>query len=148
MTLFATLQNAVGSGGDGGIQGVKCGRYGGNRNRLVRESGWTAVAMDKAADPIATGPVKVRTADGHEVAGPELFWLGGLHGLTKEPGEPIARTAAEGGAVLADHVEPDFLRAIAALRPKTHDFSSVATVFEDFEKQNLRRLDPDRRRLR
>ena len=135
VTLFASLQNAVGSGGDGGIQGVKFGRYGGNRNRVLRRSGWTAVAMDKSPDPIATGPVKVRTADGREVPGPELFWLGGLRGLTKEPAEQLLRTAADGGAVLADYVEHDFLRAIAALRPKTHDFAAVATVFEDFEKK-------------
>ena len=36
--LLATLQNAVGSGGDGGVQGVRFGGYGQNRNRVVREN--------------------------------------------------------------------------------------------------------------
>ena len=133
VTFFATLQNAVGSGGAAGIQGVRLAGYGGNRNHVIRQSGWTAVAMDKAADPIATGPVKIRTTDGQEVPGPELFWLGGLWGLTKEPAEQLVRTAAEGGVVLADDAQRDFFQAIAALRSKTHDFSAVATVFEDFE---------------
>jgi len=133
VTFFATLQNAVGSGGAGGIQGVRFGGYGSNRNHVVRENACVAVAMDKSADPVASGPVKVRTASGQEVPGPELFWLGGLSGLTNEPADLLARVAAEGGAVLADGVRPDFFRTLALLSHQSHDFSSVATVFEDFE---------------
>jgi uncharacterized protein (DUF608 family) len=133
VTLFATLQNAVGSGGSGGIQGVRFGGYGGNRNRVVRENVWSAVAMDKAVDPVASGPVKVRTASGQESPGPELFWLTGLSGLTKDPAELLTRTAAEGGVVLADGARPDFFQTIALLISKTRDFASVAMVFEDFE---------------
>jgi uncharacterized protein (DUF608 family) len=132
-TLFATLQNAVGSGGAADIQGVRLAGYGGNRNRLVRNPAWTGVAMDKAVDPVASGPVKVRTASGQESPGPELFWLAGLSGLTNEPAELLARTAAEGGVVLADGARPDFFRTVAVLSAKIRDFSSVATVFEDFE---------------
>ena len=62
VSLFATLQNAVGSQGAGGIQGVRFAGYGGNRNRAVRQAGLVAVAMDKSPDPVASGPVKVRAA--------------------------------------------------------------------------------------
>jgi hypothetical protein len=37
-----------------GITGVDW-RYGGNRNRVVRQPGMVAVAMDKAADPVHSG---------------------------------------------------------------------------------------------
>ena len=47
--LFATLQNAVGSGGDGGVQGVRFGGYGQNRNRVVREEPAPAAAAPAAA---------------------------------------------------------------------------------------------------
>ena len=133
VTFFATLQNAVGSGGAAGIQGVRLAGYGGNRNRVIRNNGWTTVAMDKSVDPVTSGPVKVRTAGGQEVPGPELFWWAGLSGLTKEPAELLARTVADGGVVLADGAGRDFFQAIAVLASKTRDFSSVATVFEDFE---------------
>ena len=73
----AALQNAVGNPGADGLQGVRFGGYGGNRNRVQRGEAMTVVAMDKAADPVATGPVKVRTAAGKEVHGPEMLWLSG-----------------------------------------------------------------------
>ncbi|MCR4415223.1 MAG: GH116 family glycosyl-hydrolase, partial [Thermoguttaceae bacterium] len=57
VTLFGTLQNAVGSQGAANIQGVRHPAYGGNRNRVVREAGFTAVAMDQAPGPRASGPV-------------------------------------------------------------------------------------------
>src|SRR5208337_275481 len=80
----ATLQNAVGNPGVEGLQGVRLGSYGGNRNRTVRGEAMTVVAMDKATDPVAPGPVKVRTEAGKEVPGPELLWLAGLPGLTAQ----------------------------------------------------------------
>ena len=40
------------------------------------KNGWTAVAMDKSADPVASGPVKVRTAGGQEVARPGAVLAG------------------------------------------------------------------------
>ncbi len=145
--LLATLQNAVGSGGDGGVQGVRFGGYGQNRNRVVRDknpapsgsgtggSGMVAIAMDKSADPVATGPVKIRSAGGGEVAGPEILWLAGVAGLTPDIAGPMARIAAEGGLLVADGATKNFAEAVAALRAQHRDFESVATVFEDFEKK-------------
>ena len=93
----------------------------------------TVVAMDKAPDPVASGPVKVRTAAGKEVPGPELLWLAGLPDLTAQTAEPLARIAAEGGVVLADGVSPAFFESLAKLRASQGDFNAVATVFDDFE---------------
>jgi uncharacterized protein (DUF608 family) len=144
--LLATLQNAVGSGGDGGVQGVRFGGYGQNRNRVVRDKtpapsggpgsgGMVAIAMDKSADPVATGPVKIRSAGGGEVEGPEIMWLAGVSGLTPDIAGPMARIAAEGGLLVADGATKNFAEAVAALRSQHRDFESVATVFEDFEKK-------------
>ncbi len=131
--LFASLQNAVGSGGAGGISGVKFGGYGGNRNRVLRDGGMVAVAMDKSADPVATGPVKVRTERGMEVSGPEMYWMAGVSDLTAETAGPVARAAAEGGVVLLEGVGAFFFETLEKFRAAARDFSSVATVFEDFE---------------
>ena len=133
VAFSAALQNAVGNGGAGGLQGVRFGGYGGNRNRVLRGEAMTVVAMDKAADPVASGPVKVRTAAGKEVAGPELLWLAGLPGLTAPTAEPLARIAAEGGVLLADGASPAFFETLAKLRRSQGDFNAVATVFDDFE---------------
>ena len=130
--LIASLQNAVGSGGAGGIQGVHFGGYGQNRSRVVRDGGSVIVAMDKSADPVASGPIRVRSSAG-EVAGPEIHWLAGVSNLAAETAQPFARIAAEGGLLLAAGVTKDFLEAVAKFRSDQHDFSAIATVFEDFE---------------
>ena len=127
----ATLHNAVGNPGAEGLRGVRFGGYGGNRNRLVRSESMTTVAMDKTPDPVATGPVKVRTKAGREVPGHELHWLAGLSGLTPETADPLARVAAEDGCVLADGVSPAFFETLAQLRG--HGLQAAATVFDDFE---------------
>jgi len=132
-TFCATLQNAVGNAGAEGLQGVRLGGYGGNRNRVVRGNAMTVVAMDKSEDHVMSGPVKVRTAAGKEVPGPTLLWLAGLSGLTAQTAEPLARIAAEGGVVLADAVSPTFFESLAKLRAGQGDFNAVATVFDDFE---------------
>ncbi|MCY2994260.1 MAG: GH116 family glycosyl-hydrolase [Planctomycetota bacterium] len=136
VSLLATLQNAVGSQGAGGIKGVRFGGYGGNRNRVVHEKNFTAVAMDKSPDPVATGPVKVRGKHGAEVEGAELFWLAGVADLSPQVAETLARIASEGGTVLADGVQPGFWKTIATLRDRQGDTADVATVFEDFERDN------------
>ncbi len=135
VAFSATLQNGVGNPGAAGLQGVRMSGYGENRNRVLRGDAMTVVAMDKAADPVSSGLVKVRTAAGKEVPGPELFWLAGLPGLTAQTAEPLARIAAEGGVVLAVGVSPAFFQALARLRGGQAGFHSVATVFEDFEKK-------------
>ena len=123
----------MGNPGAERLQGVRLGGYGGNRNRVVRGEAMTVVAMDKTPDPVATGPVKVRTKAGKEVPGPELLWLAGLPDLTAQTAEPLARIAAEGGVVLASGVSPGFFQSLARLRGSQADFHAVATVFDDFE---------------
>jgi uncharacterized protein (DUF608 family) len=131
VTLAATLQNAVGCGGAADIQGVRHAGYGGNRNRVLRKTGRTIVAMDKEPGAVPTGPIKVRTAAGREVRGPEMFWMAGPVDLTPQVAEPLARIAAAGGVVLLDGVTPSFFQTLARLRAKKRE---EFTVFEDFEK--------------
>lgn len=134
--FLASLQNAVGSQGAGGIQGVKFAGYGANANRVVREKNWTAVAMSKSPDPVAQGSVKVRNAAGHEVEGPEMLWLTNVPDLTPQASEVLSRVAAEGGVVLADGVHPGFFNTVATLRDPKRGKAALATVFEDFERDN------------
>src|SRR5208282_5175492 len=133
VAFSAALQNAVGNGGAQGLQGVRHGGYGGNRNRVVRGETMTAIAMDKAADPVASDPVKVRTSAGKEVPGPELHWIAGISALTAPAAEPLARIAAEGGVVLVAGASPAFFASLSKLRAGQGDFNSVATIFDDFE---------------
>jgi uncharacterized protein (DUF608 family) len=136
VNIFAALQNAVGSRGATGIQGVRHSGYGGNRNRVLRDDAGVTLAMDKSVDPVASGPIRVQTIDGQEVAGPELIWLAGVAALTTETAEPLARIAGEGGVVLADGVSKAFLQAVDRLHSNSHDLTGIGTVFEDFEKEN------------
>ena len=69
-----------------------------------------AVAMEKSADPVATGPVKIRSAGGGEVAGPEILWLAGVSGLTPDIAGPMARIAADGGLLVADGATKNFAK--------------------------------------
>jgi uncharacterized protein (DUF608 family) len=133
VTLAATLQNAVGSGGARGIQGVKSAQYGGNTNRTVRQDGLVAVAMGQSPDPMVSGAVKVRSGDGRESACAEMFWLAGVPDLAAEAADCLARIAAQGGVVLAEGVSSRFFATLAALRSSRPD--ATATVFEDFEKK-------------
>jgi hypothetical protein len=135
VAVLATLQNAVGSGGSADVRGVRLGGYGGNRNREIRHDGLVAVAMDQSPDPVASGPVRLREADGREAPGPEMFWLAGLAALIGPAAEPLGRIAADGGVLLADGARPDFFDNVARLRTAHGGFASVATVFEDFEKK-------------
>ncbi len=52
VALISTCQNAIGSRGEGGIQGVRFHGYGRNRNRTIRERDLVAIAMEKALDPV------------------------------------------------------------------------------------------------
>ena len=133
MALIAALQNAVGNGGTNEVRGVKFGGYGGNRNRVVKTTlpsrlgegdsphfrsadsakigtvpSSTTIAMDKSPDPMVTGPVKIRDADGREVRGPEMHWIAGLPDLTPAAADVIARIAADGGVLLIDGVRQEF----------------------------------------
>lgn len=136
VTLLATLQNAVGRQGAAGIQGVRFGGYGGNRNRVVREGGMVAVAMDKSPDPVKSGSVKVRTAAGPEVPGAELLWLVRTGAFSAQAAEALTGIVADGGVALLDGLEPAFFDAVAKLRAETKDLAALATLFEDFEKKS------------
>jgi uncharacterized protein (DUF608 family) len=136
VNLFATLQNAIGSQGAGGIRGVRFGGYGGNRNRVLRQRGLVALAMEKAPDPVASGSVKVRAASGLEVEGPELRWLVGAGNFTPPTAEALVTIVHDGGVALADGLAPGFFDAVAALRDRRQDPKAAATVFEDFEKKD------------
>ncbi len=131
--FLAALQNAVGSEGSADIRGVRFERYGGNINRVIREKDWTYVAMSKTPDPVASGPVLIRDANGRRVEGPEMLWLAGLRDFTPKVAESLAKISAAGGIVLIDGIQPGFLKTIAALRRAGDDLSAVATVFADFE---------------
>ncbi|MCH5372570.1 MAG: hypothetical protein JJ992_01235, partial [Planctomycetes bacterium] len=133
VSFCATLQNAVGSGGAAGIHGVRFPGYGGNRNRVVRRNRQTSVAMDRSADPIPTGQVKVRTTGGREVEGPEMLWIAGMPELSPELAESMSRIANEGGILLADGVGVEFFRVLARMRATGNRLEGVGTVFEDFE---------------
>ena len=135
VSFFASLQNAVGSGGAGDIKGVRFAGYGGNANNVIGDRKWSAITMKKSPDPVPTGPLKIRDENGLEVSGPELFWIAGLSDLNAAAAEPILRIAREGGVLVADGVSKDFFVTLKALREKHRDFNSVATVFEDFEKK-------------
>jgi hypothetical protein len=133
VTFCATLQNAVGSGGAGGIQGVQFSGYGGNCNRVVRRQGQTTVSMSKSPDPVPTGPVKIRHESGREVEGPEMLWIAGMAEFTTELAESLTRIANEGGTVLADGVGAEFCGTLARIRSSEKPTEELATVFEDFE---------------
>lgn len=132
VTLFGTLQNAVGSGGAAGIEGVAFGGYGNNRNRVVRRAGLTAVGMDQTPAVVPTGPVKVRKRSGGEVPGPELLWISGLPDFNRERADALARIAEEGGVMLADGVGAAFFDVLGRLKADNPD-AQLMTPFEDFE---------------
>jgi non-lysosomal glucosylceramidase len=136
VSFIASCQNAVGSRGGPGIDGVRFGAYGRNRNRVVRGPGYVALSMEKAAEPVETGSAKVRAPGGEAVPGPQLFWLASLPTLTQQAAEPVLRTAAAGGVVIAGDAQPAFFSDLAALRGNADELKSKFTVFEDFERGN------------
>ena len=133
VSFCATLQNAVGSGGANGIRGVRFPGYGGNRNRVVRRNQQTTVAMERSADPVPTGSVKVRQASGREIEGPEMLWIAGMPELSPQLAESMSRIANEGGILLADGVGAESFRVLARMRATGNRLEGVGTVFEDFE---------------
>jgi len=136
VSLIGACQNAIGSRGDGRGNGVRHAGYGRNRNRVVRERGLVAVAMEKALDPVPSCAVKVRARDGGVVPGPERQWLAGLQGLATQTAEMVARIAEAGGTLAAGAVEPSFFASLVPLRGDPDELKRAYTVFEDFEKGN------------
>jgi len=147
VSVLSTLQNAVGSQGREGIDGVRFGDYGRNRNRLVREEGLTAVFLEGPTKPPGTpwvGALKVRGRNGAEVAGPELLWLDTLQGPTATAAagpratewvEGLARLSREGGGIVAAGVTPDFFDSVKGVRERLGALQDLI-VFEDFEKDS------------
>ena len=136
LSLIGTCQNAVGGNGGAGTQGVKGPGYGRNRNRVVREPGMVAIAMERALEPVPTCKVKVRARTGEIVPGPERQWFDKLSALTPSVAETLVRVAKNGGLVVASTVSPEFFSQIAALRGNREELQKQFTVFEDFERDN------------
>jgi len=146
VSLLGALQNAVGSQGAAGINGVSFGAYGRNRNRLVREQGMTALFMEQASEPPPAGLLNIRDASGALVAGPELLWIDALRGpeQTAEAGaqatalvETTARLSREGGSIVAAGVALEFFQAVAQVRARMGGWQDLE-VFENFEKDDYR----------
>ena len=148
VTLFASLQNAIGSGGSGDIKGVRLAGYGGNSNRVIRDKRFTGVAMSKSPDPVPTGPVKVRDDHGREVPGAEMFWIAGLqrsqrrYGGDHQPSRDQWRRAAGRRRV------EELFRHACGIAGKTPRFQLSRDRLRGFREQDLRRLDSYRNRLR
>ncbi len=133
LTLIAACQNAIGSGGDPGVRENRFPGYGRNRNRVVRDPGLVAVAMEKAIDPLPSCPVKVRARTGEIVASPERRWFAALPNLTQPAAEAWIRIAEQGGTVVIGSAPPSFFDSLALLRGKPEDLQRAFTVFADFE---------------
>ncbi|HIE51465.1 MAG TPA: hypothetical protein EYP85_06870 [Armatimonadetes bacterium] len=141
VALLGTLQNAVGSQGQPGIEGTRFAAYGRNRNRLLRTPRGTLVRMEQVRIPPESGPLKVRSASGAEVSGPPLLWLETLHGplRTAESGQAtglfvtVHRLSGEGGGGVIGEARPDFWEAVLQARRQEGEWARVV-VFEDFEK--------------
>lgn len=140
--VLGSLQNAVGSNGGAGINGVRFAGYGGNRNQLVREKGMTALFMHRGLQTLAPGLLRVRAASGAQVPGPELLWVDHLGGPAETAAagaqatqlvQTMARLSQDGGAILATGVTPEFFRSVAAVHEKMGRWQDLE-VFEDFEK--------------
>lgn len=141
VSILASLQNAVGSQGQAGIDGVRCGRYGRNRNRLVREEGWTALFMEGPSEPPPAGRICVRNRHGAEVPGPELLWLatlGGPEAIAMASSaatalvEAMARLAREGGGIVAAGMQPSFFEAVRDTQEQVGRWGDM-TILADFE---------------
>jgi uncharacterized protein (DUF608 family) len=140
VSLLGTLQNAVGSQGRGGIDGVRFADYGANENRLVRERGMTAGFLTRTVEPLPPGVVRLKGKAGF-VDAPRMLWLPELGGLTEtaQAGPTaaaavglMADVAANGGVILVGNTRPEFFRAILDVRRQMAGWDRM-TVFEDFE---------------
>ncbi len=139
VSLLGTLQNAVGSQGRAGINGVHFPDYGQNRNLLVRETPMTAAHLTCRLEPPPAGLVQVRGPSG-AVAGPAMLWLDELGGLVEAAQggqnalavlQHMADLGSAGGVLVAAKVQPSFFATVAAARSKAAGY-----VFEDFERNN------------
>ncbi len=148
VSFCATLQNAVGSGGANGIQGVRFPGYGGNRNRVVRRNQQTTVAMERSVDPVPTGSVKIRQTSGREVEGPEMLWIAGMPEFSSELAESMSRIANEGGILLADGVGAEFFRRAGSPASDGQPPGGRGHGLRRFRRQSLRRLGDRRSCLR
>jgi len=140
VSLLGTLQNAVGSRGRGGIEGVRFGDYGANENRLVRERGMAAASLTRSVEPPPPGLVRVKGKDGF-VEAPRMLWLSELGGLTEtaQSGPTataavglMADMAANGGVIVIGNARPEFFQAILDVRKEMAGWDQLH-VFEDFE---------------
>ncbi|MDD4869950.1 MAG: GH116 family glycosyl-hydrolase, partial [Kiritimatiellae bacterium] len=136
ISLISTCQNAIGSSGNPGINGVKFAGYGRNRNRVVRERNFVALAMEKAIEPVETCPVKVRARSGETVPGPEMQWYSRMDGFSSPVVETLTRITKGGGIAMAASVQHAFFTEINTMRKSPDELSWKRTIFEDFEKNS------------
>jgi hypothetical protein len=140
VSLLGTLQNAVGSQGRGGIDGVRFADYGANENRLVRERGMAAASLTRSMDPPPPGLVRAKGNDGFAET-PRMLWLPELGGLTEtaQSGPTataavglMADMAANGGTIVVGNARPEFFQAILDVRKEMAGWDQLH-IFEDFE---------------
>jgi uncharacterized protein (DUF608 family) len=140
VSLLGTLQNAVGSQGRGGIDGVRFADYGANENHLIREAQMTAAFLTRSVDPPPPGLLRLKGKQGM-VEAPPMLWLDELGGLTEtaEAGPTataavaqMADMAANGGVIVVGNARPEFFQAILDVRKEMAGWDQL-TVFEDFE---------------
>jgi uncharacterized protein (DUF608 family) len=134
--VLASLQNAVGSRGDAGINGVSFPRYGGNTNILVRDAAMSAIFMHRGLGDAVPGAYEIRDASGVAVHGsPAILFIDRLGG-DADPGplvQPLTDMTARAGAVVCSGVSPSFFQTLTAVQAKVAGWKALE-VFEDFEK--------------
>lgn len=140
VSLLATLQNAVGSMGRGGIDGVRFADYGANENRLVRGPRMAAAFLTRSLVPPPTGPVRIKSKRGFAQA-PRMLWIQELSGPVDIAQSGLSATAAiglmaemadSGGVIVVGNARPEFFQAILEVRKQMVGWDQL-TVFEDFE---------------
>ncbi|MCC7495109.1 MAG: hypothetical protein IT204_22365 [Fimbriimonadaceae bacterium] len=140
VTLLASLQNAVGCGGETGLDGVRLPAYGGNVGRVEQGAGRTVVHLGRDWTRPPDGPLTVREAHGPEVAGPPVYWLGQLGSLADLTADRVAGAvieaasglAEQGGGLLVGSAGAGFWQALTAIRAEQGAWDALE-VFEDFE---------------
>ncbi|MGQ9730027.1 MAG: GH116 family glycosyl-hydrolase [Candidatus Zipacnadales bacterium] len=141
VSLLGTLQNAVGSQGRPGVDGVYSANYGGNENTLLREKYMTAAHLTRRLDPPLTGIFRLRRNGLKVEEAPPLLWIDELSGLTETTDAELSATqavlqmadmATKGGVIVAGNVQPEFFHALRAVRQQTEGWDQLV-VFEDWE---------------
>jgi uncharacterized protein (DUF608 family) len=128
--LLGSLQNAVGFRPDQGVEGVKSAAYGGNRNRLVRGLGLTAVALDRPSGSELPGVFRVGKQGGTFTAAPGVVWQDWGRGANEEL---VSRALDGSGGLLLTGLANEDLAAAVELTQKRATSADRTVVLADFE---------------